>query len=134
MRTCIYVGDSEDTLTAVRAPTEMSESIQDLDSSSTTRSANGTMVRSVVRQGATAIRKLELKWSLVPLDEVKAILGYVAGTFFYVKYPDLVTGEFRTAQFYAGDRKATFRRVEADSNGEHSKVVVNELTFNLIER
>ena len=44
MNTCIYIGSTADNLTAVRAPTEYSQSIQDLDSSSTTRSANGTMV------------------------------------------------------------------------------------------
>ena len=134
MKTCIYIGSSADALTEVRAPNEMSQTIQDLDASSTTRSANGTMVRSVVRQGASAIRKLELKWSTVPMEDVKSILAYVAATFIWVKYPDLVTGEFRTAQFYVGDRKATFRRVIKDDTGEYSNVVVNELSFNLIER
>lgn len=134
MNTCIYIGATADNLTAVRAPTEYSQSIQDLDSSSTTRSANGTMVRSVVRQGASAIRKLELKWSTIPIEDVKEILDYVKGTFIWVKYPDCVTGSMRTAEFYVGDRKCTFKRVMKGDTGEYSDAMLNELSFNLIER
>lgn len=126
--TVIYIGSSADSLQAVRAPTSVKETFQDLDAASTTRTASGRMVRSVVRGGDNNVRKLEMEWEIIPENVAHKILDLVKGTFFYMKYPDIQTGEYRTSRFYAGDRAVEFRRL--DENG----VMVSSLSFNVIER
>lgn len=125
----IYIGKSTDSMVAVRAPNEIKQTFSDLDSGSTTRTASGKMVRSVVRGGASNVRKLELSWELLPEADASQILNLVKDTFFWMKYPDIQSGGFRTAQFYAGDRSCEFRRVERDGT-----VMVAGLSFNVIER
>lgn len=125
----IFIGKSADSLTAVRAPVEIKQTFSDLDSGSTTRTASGKMVRSVVRGGKNNIRKLELSWALLPEETASMILTLVQETFFWMKYPDVQTGGYRTAQFYAGDRSCEFRRVESDG-----KVMIASLSFGVIER
>lgn len=125
----IYFGASADSLTAVRAPDSMTETISDLDSGTTARTASGKMVRSVLRGGNNAIRKVSLSWSLLPADDARTILRAVRSSFFYMKYPDVLTGAFRTAQFYAGDKSIEVRRIESEG-----KVMVQNLAFNVIER
>jgi hypothetical protein len=127
--TAIYFGKSADDLVAVRAPVEIKQTFSDLDSGSTTRTASGKMVRSVVRGGADNIRKLELSWELLPEEAAREILNLISGTFFWVKYPDVQTGGYRTAQFYTGDRACEFKRIEADG-----KVMIANMSFNVIER
>lgn len=124
----IYIGSSADSLQAVRAPTTIKETFQDLDAASTTRTASGRMVRSVVRGGNNNVRKLEFAWEIIPEDVAREILNLVKETFFYMKYPDIQTGKYRTSRFYAGDRAVEFRRL--DENG----VMVSSLSFNVIER
>ena len=124
----IYIGSSADSLQAVRAPTVIKQIFQDLDSASTTRTASGRMVRSVVRGGNNNVRKLELSWDIIPEEAARTILNLVKEPFFYMRYPDIQTGEFRTACFYAGDRSAEFRRINEYGN------MLGSLMFNVIER
>ena len=124
----IYIGSTATDMKAIRAPTTIKETFQDLDAASTTRTASGRMVRSVVRGGDKNIRKLELSWEIIPAETVKSILEAVKSSFFYMRYPDVQTGGMRTAQFYAGDRAVEFRRI--DEKG----VMVGSLSFNVIER
>ena len=125
----IFFGKSSDSLQAVRAPVEIKETFSDLDSGSTTRTASGKMVRQVVRGGANSIRKLELSWELLPEETASMLLNLVKDTFFWIKYPDIQTGGYRTAQFYAGDRSCEFKRIERDGT-----VMIANLSFNVIER
>ena len=127
--TAIYFGKSADDLVALRAPVEIKQTFSDLDSGSTTRTASGKMVRSVVRGGSNNIRKLELNWELLPEESAREILNLISGVFFWMKYPDIQTGGYRTAQFYAGDRACEFKRIEADG-----KVMIANMSFNVIER
>ena len=125
----IYFGKSADKLIAVRAPVEIKQTFSDLDSGSTTRTASGKMVRSVVRGGANSVRKLELSWKLLPEDVASTILNLVNGPFFWIRYPDILATGYRTAEFYAGDKSCEFRRVEIDG-----RVMVANLSFSVIER
>ena len=124
----IMLGKTEAELAPVRTPTEMSESLGDIDSQSTTRTASGKMVRSVVRGGANTVRTISLKWQNAPARDIAKILTIVGGTYFYMRYPDMLTGDMRTAQFYAGDRKADIKSYK-DGN-----LVFGSLEFNAIER
>lgn len=125
----IFIGKSADNLTEIRAPVEIKQTFSDLDSGSTTRTASGKMVRSVVRGGANNIRKLELSWELLPQEVASEILNRVNDTFFWMKYPDVQANGYRTAEFYAGDRACEFKRVERDG-----RVMIANLSFSAIER
>lgn len=102
--------------------------LQDIDSGSTTRTADGTMVRDRVVGGSAAKRKLEIEWPpLRPLDAMK-VLQAVSDAFVWVKYPDPYTGDFRTAQMYAGDREAPVYCV--DDQG----ILWDGIKYDLIEK
>jgi hypothetical protein len=133
MAECLWIGavpaEGEDlVLTPVKAPTKLKQSIQDLDSSSTTRTASGKMVRSVVRGGAEAVRKLELEWELIGEQDMHTILNLLAADFVTVKYRDVLTASYRTAVFYCGDRTIEAHRIGTDGQ------MVGEMSFNLIEQ
>ena len=65
MADVLWLGPSEDSLTAVRAPDTLTITLQDWDSASTTRTASGKMVRTVIRGGDNNVRKLALSWALL---------------------------------------------------------------------
>lgn len=125
----LFVGPTKDNLTGIRPPTTMRQNFSDIDSSSTTRTASGKMVRSVVRGGYQSVRKLELTWELLPEVEARTILRLMRTSFFYMQYPDILTGEVRTVQFYAGDKAVDVKRVERDG-----KMMIENLSINVIER
>ena len=127
MTDVIWFGSSEATLTAVRAPTVLTVVNQDYDSSSTSRTASGKIVRTVVRGGDNNVRKLQLEWSLLNWAEGAALLNAVKTTYVYCKYPDPQTGALRTMKCYVGDRTSEMRRYE---NGEARWT---SIAFNLTE-
>lgn len=153
MEPVIYIATSQNgTMNPVIAPNEMTINVADLDAASTTRNAKGYMVRQRVRGGTTAVRTIELKWQNVPVDKVQQILQLVQGTYFWMRYPDPLNAEYieengvrkiayRKAQFYAGDRKISIKRLNSNEYGTLdgstallASPFVKELTFNCIER
>lgn len=121
--------DSE-VLTALPAPKAMSVIVQDIDAATTTRSANGTMLRDRVAGGSTAKRKIEMEWAGLNAQKVSQILQSIGGEFFKVQYPDTYTGTERTAVFYVGDRTADMYSYNLHGNG----VVWRSLKANFIEQ
>lgn len=121
--------DSE-VLTALPAPKEMSVIVQDIDAATTTRSADGTMLRDRVCGGETAKRKIEMEWAGLNAQKVSTILQSIGGEFFKVQYPDTYTGTDRTAIFYVGDRTAEMYNYNLRGNG----VVWKSLRANFIEK
>ncbi len=121
--------DSE-VLTALPAPFSMSVIVQDIDAATTTRSANGTMLRDRVAGGETAKRKIEMEWTGLNARKVSQILQSIGGEFFKVQYPDTYTGEDRTAIFYCGDRTAEMYNYNLHGNG----IVWKSLRANFIEQ
>lgn len=126
----IYVGESGSALTALPDPAVLTVLLQDIDAASTTRSANGTMLRDRVVGGASAKRKLEIQWPPVNSEKASLILQALRGEFFYVKYPDPYTGGDRTAQFYAGDRSVPMYNYNLHGNG----ILWENIKVNLIEK
>jgi len=104
--------------------------LQDIDSGSTTRTADGTMIRDRVVGGDDAKRKLEIEWPPLNTLGAKEVLQAVKDVFFYVKYPDPYTGAFRTAQFYVGDREAPV--YSADPGG--TEILWESIKYDLIEK
>lgn len=126
----LYIGNSSSNLTAMPDPKMrgLVVRLQDIDASSTGRAADGTMIRDRVVGGANAKRKLEIEWPPLRTQDARTVLQAVSNLFFYVKYPDPYTGDYRTARFYAGDREAPVYNV--DANG----VLWEGIKYNLIER
>lgn len=116
--------------TALPTPSKMSLIVQDIDSSNTTRSANGTMLRDRVSGGATAKRKLELEWAGMNAAKVSQILQSIGDEFFQLEYPDTYTGTTRIAQFYTGDRSADMYSYNLYGGG----ILWKNLKANFIEK
>lgn len=127
MANVLWFGASASKLTAVKAPTVMSISNLDYDSSSTSRTANGKLVRTVVRGGDNNVRKISLEWRLVSQADGAAILEAVKNAYTYCRYPDPQTGALRTMQCYVGDRVSDLSRY-ADDTAFWSRI-----SFNLTE-
>ena len=111
-------------------PTDMTVSLQDIDSRTTTRNAKGYMMRDRVRGAASVVRKVECAWKGKTMREVSEIMQAVAPQFLQLTYPDTYTGEIRTGEFYVGDRKCTFLKV--DSDGENG--LFSDIKIDFIER
>jgi hypothetical protein len=123
----LWFGDNVDNLVPVKAPTVMSIVNQDYDSSSTSRTANGKMVRTVVRGGDNNVRKIQLEWRLLSQEEGAALLEAVKNAYTWCKYPDPQTGALRTMQCYVGDRTTELRRYE------DGRAYWGRISFNLTE-
>ena len=130
-RTVLQIGATEQSLANMPDPAleGLEVTLQDLDSESSTRTANGTMKRDRIVGGANAKRKLKLRFPALKPAQASTLLQAISGVFFYVSYPDPYTGTFRTAQFYAGDRSAPVYSADASGNA-----LWNGIEFNLIER
>ena len=86
-------------------PQELSVSVQDVDYESG-RNQSGYMFRDRVRGGASAVRKVEVKFPPLTMSQVSTVLQAVNGASMKVCYPDPYTGAYREGTFYVGDRKA----------------------------
>jgi len=126
----LYTGPSEGALAALPDPKILTVLLQDIDASTTTRSADGTMLRDRVVGGATAKRKLEVEWPPVNSDKASTILQAIKDEFFYLKYPDPYTGTDRVAQFYAGDRSVPMYNYNLHGNG----ILWEKIKVNFIEK
>lgn len=126
----IRIGTESGNLAALPDPKSLKVLLQDIDASTTTRSANGTMLRDRIAGGETAKRKLELAWPPMRTENMAAILRAISDEFFWVEYPDPYTGGARTAQFYAGDRSAPLYHSDLYGGGP----LWESLSVNLIEK
>ena len=127
MSDVLWLGPSETELTAVRAPDALTVTLQDWDSASTTRTASGKMVRTVIRGGDDNVRKLALSWALLDWSAGKIIADLVKPTYVFAQYPDPQTGTLRAGQFYVGDRTFEARRYRDGS------MVWGKISFSLTE-
>lgn len=126
----IRVGTTSGNLTALPDPSKMTVGLQDIDASTTTRSANGTLLRDRVAGGASAKRKLELEWPPMETADMKTVLQGISPEFFWVEYLDPYEGKARIAQFYAGDRKAPMYNSNLHGRGP----LWESLTVNIVEK
>lgn len=126
----LSVGSNGTDFTSVPDPSELTIKLQDIDASTTTRSADGSIHRDRVCGAGSAKRKLEMKWYYPTVEVAKTILQAFKDEFFWVKYFDPYEGAIRTAQFYAGDRSVPMYNYNLHGNG----VRWEELSFNIIEK
>lgn len=126
----LFVGDREDALIALPDPSSMIIRLQDIDASSTTRSANGTLLRDRVCGAENAKRKIDLKWAYIRTKPARFILEAIKDEFFYVRYFDPYFAGERTALFYAGDREMPVYTTAFDL----TNYIFEFLNVNLIEK
>lgn len=124
------VGTESTGMKTIPVPSEMTVSLQDIDASTTTRTADGTIHRDRICGGATAKRKIELMWKYLDHVQVKNILQAFKDTFCFVQYFDPYEGDWRTAEFYTGDRTAPMYSCWLDSDS----VLWESVHFDLIEK
>jgi hypothetical protein len=108
----------------VLIPTPSSFKVGIMDISSAERNAKGTMLIDRIAQK----RKIEVSWKELEPKKLSEILKLINSTYFFVKYPDPMTGEFETKTFYVGDREIP---MYSFING---KPVWIDISFNFIER
>ena len=106
-------------------PSTFSVAISDLDDgTSTTRTMDGMLHRDRI----AVKRKLELKFALLKWAELSTLLNQIQDVFFMVTYPDPMTGNVQTKEFYVGDRSAPVGLIR---DGEY---YWTGISFNFIER
>ena len=128
----LYAGSVSGQLSALPDPKHggFTVRLQDIDASTSGRTADGTMIRDRVVGGANAKRKLEIEWPAMDSATASALLHAIADTFFYVQYPDPYTGMTRVGYFYAGDREDPVYSV----NPTTGAVLWEGIKVNLIEQ
>lgn len=95
-----------------------------MDISDAERNAKGDML---IDRIATK-RKLELSWKFLDSNELSKLLQLVNNVFFFVKYPDPMTGNLETKTFYVGDRTVPMCMFK------EGKVLWTDIGFNFIEK
>ena len=103
-----------------------SVSIQDVDSASTGRGADGNMIRD--RVGVKA--KIFLKFPPMTTAEMNRLLTAVSDVSFSVTYPSPVSGDGATGTFYVGDRSAPIYIIDDTTKNVG---LWESVSFNLIE-
>lgn len=126
----IYIGTDRESLTALPDPSKFELGLQDIDAATTTRSADGTMLRDRVCGAETAKRKIQLEWPYIDTPTAGVILHAISPEFFWVRYPDPYEGGERVAEFYAGDRALPMYNAQIKNGG----VLWERLTVDLIEK
>ena len=110
--------------TDLPTPQEYEFELYDIDSDSAGRNQNGLMFRDRI----AVKRKLVCKFAPMDGTTLSTLLSAVSAQFFYLEYPDALTGSKRIMQCYVGDRSVP---IYAKIN---SKLVWQGLTMDFIER
>ena len=117
----LYIDD-----TRMPNPSKYDITMSDLDSSESSRSESGILLRNRIRQG---VLKIALAWT-VRGDKVATILKAIEPAEFSVRYFNPRTGEYGNAQMYASDRSCVMKLY---SEGMDISEILWEVSFNLIE-
>lgn len=109
-------------VTGLPVPSVYDYSQNDVSKPDAGRTEDGTMHKEKI---GTCV-KLELSWQNVSLDKGKTILSAFQNEYLSVEYFDGVTGSYKTATFYVGDRSAKMYSFKLG--------IWSSISFNLIER
>ena len=132
MASSIAVGTTANNVVDVPVePDAITWGLQDISSPDAGRvlNANNTMYKCRTSQK----RKISLTWNNPTIAQASAILTMFNPEYVFVKYLDVMTGEFTTREFYVGDRSSPFRQIAlVDPNG--NRTVMSTISFDIIER
>lgn len=78
-------------------------------------------------------RKLSLAWHNPTLAQASGILKMFAPEYVHVRFLDVEEGKFITREFYTGDKKAPFRRINLTGPSGQT-AVISALSFDIVER
>ena len=108
----------------VLIPTPSSFKVGLMDISNAERNAKGDML---IDRIATK-RKIEVKWNLLFPQELTQLLNLVSNVYFFVRYPDPMTGQLEIKTFYCGDRNiGMYSYVDGVAKW-------NDISFNFVEK
>lgn len=105
-------------------PTPSTFKVGIMDISTAERNAQGDML---IDRIATK-RKIEMDWKFLDSNQLADLLKLIDSVYFFVKYPDPLTGNLEIKTFYCGDRSVG---MYSYVNG---KPVWNDISFNFIEK
>jgi hypothetical protein len=105
-------------------PTPSSFKVGIMDISNAERNAKGEML---IDRIATK-RKLEVSWAYLKSTELAGLLQLINNVYFFVKYPDPMTGNVEIKTFYVGDRNVGMYSYKS------GMPTWNDISFNFIEK
>ncbi len=116
------------TIDSIEMPTPNQYSIpmQDLDSSDSSRSESGVLIRNRVRQG---ICQLDLAWRVGGADAAK-LLGAIVPDKVEVRYFDPRTNSYNEAEMYVEDRSCALVSFRDDEDAEAN---LWDVSFSLVQ-
>lgn len=111
---------------AIKSPSVFKWGLMDNSASDAGRvqDSNDTMYKNRTSQK----RKIDLAWNFPTKEETATLLQAFNPEYITVTYPDALTGQDRTAEFYVGDRSAPMK-IWTVGNKRYE-----QLSFNIIER
>lgn len=105
-------------------PTSMSWGLQDISNDKAGRTEDTKMHKKRIGQK----RKIELSWHNISKEQAAEILQAFNPEYIDVTYPDPMSGNDETREFYVGDRTAPFKLWSVGQK------IFSEVSFNIIER
>ena len=108
----------------IKEPSKFNWSLQDVSSADSGRTEDSTMHKLRVAQKV----KLELQWTMTTPQETADILQAFQPEYIMVTYHDELLNDYRTAEFYVGDRSAPVKFWLVNNKRYES------ISFNIIER
>lgn len=109
---------------AMPCPSTFSWGLQDISASESGRTDDTLMHKNRVGQK----RKIELTWNGKDWNTTSKILKAFNPEYIFVRYPDMMSGQYETREFYVGDRTAPVKCWWIGNQRTES------ISFNIIER
>jgi hypothetical protein len=106
----------------IKCPSKYQYGLQDVSASDAGRTEAVTMDKKRIGQCV----KVELSWAYLTTAEASAILRAFNPEYITVRYLDLLSGAYRTSEFYVGDRTAPMYNAEMG--------LWENVSFDIIER
>lgn len=106
----------------VKCPSKYVYTLSDVSASDAGRTEDSVMHKKRIAQ----LVKIELAWQNVTTAEVSAILTVFNPEYINVNYLDALAGQFKTKEFYVGDRSAPIYNASMN--------LWSNVAFNLIAR
>ena len=106
----------------IKCPSKYQYELQDVSASDAGRTEAVTMDKKRIGQCV----KVELSWAYLTTAEASTILRAFNPEYINVRYLDLLSGTYRTSEFYVGDRTAPMYNAEMG--------LWENVSFNIIER
>lgn len=106
-------------------PSSFQWDLQDVSDSQSGRTQDGLMHKNRITQK----RKLEMEFVALTPSQMAALLQAINQEYFYVTYPDALSGNVEERLFYVGDRKAKVYTWQ-----DNGMKLYSSTSFNVIER